>query len=85
MKTGSVEEMKDLTPTERNILEFLQDHAGETCSPEEIYTAVWQAEPYDCRGIIAVHLCHLREKIKALPGAPAIRSYWGRGYCCVTE
>ena len=85
MKPDSAKQLNHLTPTERKILEFLQDHPERPCSPEEIYTAVWQAEPFDCRGVVAVHLCPLREKIKGVPAAPSIISLWGRGYRLVTE
>ncbi len=70
-----------LTPKEWDILSLLKERSGEVLSAEEIYETVWDAVPYNCSGVIAVHLRHIREKIEKDPSHPRmIRSFWGKGY-----
>ena len=70
-----------LTPKEFGILEYLMEHQDECTSPEDIYANVWQAEPFACRPVIAVHVRHLREKIETDPSNPEyIKASWGKGY-----
>ena len=52
-----------LTPREFEILDYLIDHSESCVSPEELYQYVWQAIPFECRPVIAVHIRHIREKI----------------------
>ncbi len=70
-----------LTPKEFDILEFLINNPRKTFTSDEIYKTIWKSNPYQTSGIIAVHLCHIREKIEADPSRPLlIKSMWGRGY-----
>lgn len=70
-----------LTPKEFGILDYLISHTNECLSAEEIYTYVWEAEPFDCRGVIAVHIRHIREKIEHNPSHPVyLMKKWGKGY-----
>ena len=70
-----------LTKKEYEILEYLMDREGQYMPAEEIYADVWQAEPFDCRSVIAVHIRHIREKIEDDPSRPAhLRMAWKKGY-----
>lgn len=70
-----------LTPKEFDILSYLMKNRNRCVTAEEIYTAVWGAEPFNCRMIIAVHVCHIREKIENNPSHPEIlKRIWGKGY-----
>ena len=70
-----------LTPKEFGILAYLMEHENECTSPEEIYSNVWQAEPFACRPLIAVHIRHLREKIEIDPSNPRyLKASWDKGY-----
>ena len=70
-----------LTPKEYDILNYLIIHADRSVSAEEIYTAVWGAEPFSCRTVVAVHICHLREKIEEDSANPRIlKRIWTKGY-----
>ena len=70
-----------LTPKEYSILKTLLSQPGKTFTPEEIYSSVWQAEPFDCRLVISVHIRHIREKLEKDPSNPAcLKSNWGKGY-----
>ena len=70
-----------LTPTEFSILSYLMEHDGDYSTPEDIYAGVWQAEPFACRPLIAVHIRHLREKIEPDPSEPTyVKVIWGKGY-----
>ena len=55
---------KQLTSKEFGILSFLMDHPDEIHNAEEIYENVWKEEPFRCRSIICVHICHIREKLE---------------------
>lgn len=57
---------KQLTSKEFGILSFLMDHPDEIHTAEEIYENVWKEEPFRCRSIICVHICHIRENQKVL-------------------
>lgn len=75
------EKSSRLTPREFDILEYLMEKDGVCASPEEIYAQVWQAEPFACRQVIAVHIRHIREKIETDPSNPAhVKMTWGKGY-----
>lgn len=56
---------KQLTSKEFGILSFLMDHPDEIHTAEEIYENVWKEEPFRCRSIICVHICHIREKLES--------------------
>ncbi len=70
-----------LTPKEYDILRFLMRNAGTVFSPNEIYRRVWEDVPLNAAGAIAVHIRHLREKLKINPSEPRyIKVVWGKGY-----
>jgi len=74
-------ELKNLTPTEYDILKFLMEHPGQVFSPRDIYRAVWKDEPFGAESTVAVHIRHLREKIEINPAEPRyIKAVWGQGY-----
>ena len=74
-------EIKNLTPTEYDILKFLMEHPGQVFSPRDIYRAVWKEEPFGAESTVAVHIRHLREKIEINPAEPRyIKAVWGQGY-----
>ncbi len=73
-----------LTPKEYEILEFLTEHPNRIFPAEEIYREVWEQEPFKIRGMMAVHLHNLREKIENNPARPEyLRSFRGKGYVFV--
>ena len=67
-----------LTPHEYAILEFLCGEPGRYFTPEEIYKAVWNAEPLENLGPVHNHIYSLRQKLSGT-GAE-IRSTRSRGY-----
>ncbi len=74
-------ELKNLTPTEYDILKFLMEHPGQVFAPRDIYRAVWKDEPFGAESTVAVHIRHLREKIEINPAEPRyIKAVWGQGY-----
>lgn len=74
-------ERVNLTPTEYEILKLLMRHQGEVLSPREIYTRVWNDEPYGAESTVAVHIRHLREKIEINPAEPRyLKVVWAQGY-----
>lgn len=74
-------EQVNLTPTEYEILKLLMRHQGEVLSPREIYTRVWNDEPYGAESTVAVHIRHLREKIEINPAEPRyLKVVWAQGY-----
>ena len=74
-------EKVNLTRTEYDILKLLMEHPGQVFSPNQIYEAVWQDNPYGTENTVAVHIRHLREKIELNPQEPRyIKVIWGRGY-----
>jgi len=68
----------ELTPIEQEILEYLEQSAGEIVSYEDIYRKVWEAEPFRCEKVVAVHVCHLRQKMEEPERITAHRK---QGYC----
>lgn len=70
-----------LTPKEYDILHFLMQHPGKVFSPAEIYRTVWAELPLNADNALAVHICHIREKIEINPADPRyIKVVWGKGY-----
>ena len=71
-----------LTPTEFSILQALLERRGSAVSLREIAERVWDDAVYISRGdSIAVHVRHLREKLKdtAKPFR-YVKTVWGVGY-----
>ena len=71
---------KQLTSKEFGILSYLMDHPDEIHTAEEIYENVWKDEPFRCRSIICVHICHIREKLESSHSEKILDSFWKRGY-----
>ena len=70
-----------LTLTEYDILKLLMENPGKVFSPNEIYRAVWNDNPYGTENTVAVHIRHLREKVEYNPAEPRyLKVVWGRGY-----
>ena len=70
-----------LTPVEYKILELLAKNLGRVFSAEEIYSNVWKEQNVVGNGTIAVHICHIREKIEINPKEPRyLKVVWGIGY-----
>lgn len=75
-----------LTPKEYDILDYLMKNSEKCISPEELYSEVWCATPFNCRPVVAVHICHLREKIETNPSRPQyLKRIWGKGYRYIAE
>ena len=70
-----------LTATEYEILKLLMMHPGQVFSTGEIYRNVWKNTPLGAENTVAVHICHLREKIEINPQEPRyLKVVWARGY-----
>ncbi len=70
-----------LTPKEYEILKLFMQNPGVLFSPKEIYRRIWRDDPYGAEGTVAVHICHLREKIEISPAEPRyLKALWGQGY-----
>ncbi len=69
------------TSKEFDILTFLMNHPDQIHTAEEIYKNVWKQEPFNCRSIICVHICHIREKLQKINyPTNALDSFWKQGY-----
>lgn len=74
-------EKVSLTRTEYDILKLLMENQGKVFSPNQIYSLVWNDDPYGAENTVAVHIRHLREKIEYNPAEPRyLKAVWGRGY-----
>ena len=86
MDDGSKQVMVDgapvsLTPIEYNILKLLLSHPGQVFSSAQIYEQVWNDPAYGSENTVAVHIRHLREKLKDTGERPKyIKTVWGVGY-----
>ena len=70
-----------LTPTEYAILKLLMENRGRVMSQKEIYEKVRKELSFGVENTIAVHICHLREKIEINPSEPRyIKVVWAHGY-----
>lgn len=70
-----------LTPKEYDILCFFMENLGKVFSPKDIYSRVWENDPYGAENTVTVHIRHLREKIEIDPANPRyIIVSWGHGY-----
>ena len=78
--TVSGEEVS-LTPIEFDILRLLMKNPGKVYSTKQIYSEVWDDEPYGAENTVAVHVRHIREKIEINPAEPRyFKVVWGQGY-----
>lgn len=75
-------ELLALTQTEFSILQVLMENCGHTVSTKELSGHVWDDAVYISRNdSIAVHICHLREKMQdTLKPFCYIKTVWGVGY-----
>lgn len=74
------EEVK-LTPIEYNILLLLLKNKGKVYSINQIYENIWNEETIGADNTVAVHICHIREKIEINPKEPRyLKVVWGVGY-----
>ena len=75
-----------LSSKEYEVLEYLLKHAGETLSPEKIYSDVWKVQFGDVTAV-AVYIQRLRKKIES-GDKTYIKTEFGKGYIfrkdCVT-
>lgn len=70
-----------LTPTEFEILKLFLKNQGQVFSPNQIYSLVWQDDPFGSENTVAVHIRHIREKIEINPAEPKyLKVVWGQGY-----
>ncbi len=76
-------EMIPLTLTEFHILAYLLNNVGRACGGKEILKIVrgYEAEEYEAREILRVHVQHLRQKMKTKKGDPEhVENVHGVGY-----
>lgn len=70
-----------LTPVEYKILRLLVQQRGKVFSNDQIYESIWNMRAVGVNNTIAVHICHLREKIEEDPKQPKyLKVVWGNGY-----
>lgn len=70
-----------LTPIEYKILKLLVQEQGKVISISQIYEAIWHMKAVGVDNTIAVHICHIREKIESNPKKPKyLKVVWGTGY-----
>lgn len=70
-----------LTPIEYKILKLLVQEQGKVISISQIYEAIWHMKAVGVDNTIAVHICHIREKIESNPKKPQyLKVVWGTGY-----
>lgn len=70
-----------LTPIEYKILRLLVQQSGRALSISQIYEAIWHMQAIGADNTIAVHICHIREKIESNPKDPKyLKVVWGTGY-----
>lgn len=70
-----------LTPVEYKILRLLIQQRGKVFSNSQIYESIWNMRAVGVNNTIAVHICHLREKIEEDPRQPKyLKVVWGNGY-----
>jgi DNA-binding response OmpR family regulator len=73
----------DLTPTEFKLLVYLLTHADQVLSPQELVREVqgYEADHWESRSIIRVHIRRLRQKLEPDPATPLyITTVRGAGY-----
>lgn len=70
-----------LTPIEYKILKLLAQEQGKVISISQIYEAIWHMKAVGVDNTVAVHICHIREKIESNPKNPQyLKVVWGAGY-----
>jgi two-component system response regulator MprA len=71
---------QSLTPTEFRLLATLAARATRTVSRGELVTAAWPAGAIVHDNTLDVYVARLRRKLRAIDGAPALRTVHGLGY-----
>lgn len=70
-----------LTPVEYKILCLLVRQRGKVFSNSQIYENIWKMRAVGTDNTVAVHICHIREKIEQNPRQPKyLMGVWGNGY-----
>ncbi|HMJ00203.1 MAG TPA: response regulator transcription factor [Gaiellaceae bacterium] len=69
-----------LTPTEFRLLAQLAAHPGEAVRRKQLVDAAWPHGAIVRENTLDVYVARLRRKLRALPGAPVIRTVHGVGY-----
>ena len=71
----------NLTPIEYKILKLLVQEQGKVISISQIYEAIWHMKAVGVDNTIAVHICHIMEKIDSNPKKPHyLKVVGGTGY-----
>jgi DNA-binding response OmpR family regulator len=73
----------DLTPTEFKLLVYFLSHPDRVLSPQELVQEVqgYEADHWEARSIIRVHIRRLRQKLEPIPSNPQyITTVRGAGY-----
>jgi DNA-binding response OmpR family regulator len=76
-------QLLDLTLTEFKLLAYLMQHPDQVVSPRELVSAVqgYEADEYEARAIVRVHIRRLRQKLETDPANPEyILNVRGVGY-----
>lgn len=75
-----------LTPVEFDILWKLSEQTEHIFTPEEIFGAIWNGQPWDGGQMVQTHMSRLRRKLeKACEEHSYIETVWGQGYRFVPE
>ena len=61
-----------LTPIEYKILRLLVQQRGKVLSNSQIYENIWHMQAIGADNTIAVHIRHIRERLKIIPASPDI-------------
>lgn len=70
-----------MTPIEYQILYLLMRERGKVFSISQIYEFIWKMQAIEVDNTIAVHICHIREKIEENPKKPCyLKVVRGMGY-----
>ncbi len=70
-----------MTPIEYNILLLLMKNQGRVFSINQIYESIWNEDAIGADNTVAVHIRHIREKMKDRGEHPRyIQNVWGVGY-----
>lgn len=78
----------ELTPTEFKLLVYLMSHPDQVSSPQDLVREVqgYEADPWESRSIIRVHVRRLRQKLEPDPSNPSyVVTVRGAGYMFVSE
>lgn len=72
---------KNFTTKEFDLLTFLAENPNRVFTKEELFSHVWNMDPYDGIATVTVHIKKIREKIEYDTSNPQyIETIWGVGY-----